>query len=120
MCCGQKRSELKSSPPKGSASLDELTRQSTAILSAPAPAMVSATGQAQRPSLHPANGAPPVNVRGVSGHDDVVVRYLETSRIRVRGTVTGRHYEFSAARPFQPVDARDVTSLLQTRFFRRS
>jgi hypothetical protein len=48
------------------------------------------------------------------------VRYLETSPIRVRGLATGRSYEFSGSRPIQQVDARDASSLLNTRFFRRA
>jgi hypothetical protein len=47
------------------------------------------------------------------------IRYTEKSPIRVPGPVTGRRYEFSAAQPIQPVDARDAAVLLRTRFFRR-
>lgn len=49
----------------------------------------------------------------------VTVRYLENSPIRVRGPVTGQNYEFSGSHPTQPIDARDASSLLQSRFFRR-
>jgi hypothetical protein len=45
---------------------------------------------------------------------------MTNSAIRVRGSVTGNYYEFSASRAIQPVDARDATSLLNTRFFRRA
>ena len=48
----------------------------------------------------------------------ISVRYLENSPIRVRGSVSGMHYEFSGSRPVQLVDARDASSLLNTRFFR--
>lgn len=48
------------------------------------------------------------------------VRYVKNSPIRVRGPVTGRYYEFSGSRPVQSVDARDASSLLNTRFFRRA
>lgn len=51
-------------------------------------------------------------------HPPVSVRYLEKSPIRVRGTVTGRQYEFSGSRRVLSVDARDASSLLQSRFFR--
>jgi hypothetical protein len=54
-----------------------------------------------------------------SHYAQVSVRYLENSPIRVRGPVTGQQYEFSGSRPVQPVDARDASLLLQTRFFRR-
>jgi hypothetical protein len=49
----------------------------------------------------------------------VSLRYLENSPIRVRGPVTGQDYEFSGSRPVQSIDARDASSLLKTRFFRR-
>ena len=50
----------------------------------------------------------------------VNIRYLEQSPIRVRGTVSGRHYDFSGAHPIQSVDDRDASWLLNTRFFRRA
>jgi hypothetical protein len=40
--------------------------------------------------------------------------------VRVRGPVTGRIYEFSAAQPVQVVDARDADGLLRTRLFLRA
>lgn len=49
----------------------------------------------------------------------VVIRYLETSPIRVKGLITGRVYEFSGRQAVQSLDARDASSLLNTRFFRR-
>ena len=49
----------------------------------------------------------------------VSVRYLETSPIQVRGLVSGMSYTFSAEQPVQQVDAKDASSLLNTRFFRR-
>jgi hypothetical protein len=53
-------------------------------------------------------------------HSSVSIRYLENSPIRVRGPVSGIGYEFSGSRPVQAVDARDASSLLNTRFFRRA
>lgn len=53
-------------------------------------------------------------------YSSISVRYRENSPIRVRGTVSGRHYVFSNSRPVQLVDARDAASLLSTRFFRRA
>jgi hypothetical protein len=50
----------------------------------------------------------------------VSITYQENSPIRVRGPVSGRFYEFSGSRPVQQVDARDASSLLNTRFFRRA
>jgi hypothetical protein len=50
----------------------------------------------------------------------VTLRYLERSRILVRGPASGRQYEFSADRAVQHVDGRDAPALLETRFFRRA
>ena len=49
----------------------------------------------------------------------VSVHYLRNSPIRVRGAVSGRHYDFSSARPAQAVDRRDLAGLLRTGFFRQ-
>jgi|GraSoiStandDraft_35_1057300.scaffolds.fasta_scaffold1804181_2 hypothetical protein len=49
----------------------------------------------------------------------VMLRYLERSPILVRGSSTGRHYQFSGTHPVQAVDSRDATALLSTGFFRR-
>jgi len=49
-----------------------------------------------------------------------MVRYLESSPIRVQGPVTGRLYEFSSQRPVQPVERGDADALTRTRFFRRA
>jgi hypothetical protein len=38
--------------------------------------------------------------------------------VRVRGSATGRYYEFSGSNPVQSVDARDAPAMLATRFFR--
>jgi hypothetical protein len=53
-----------------------------------------------------------------AAHGDVWIRYSEQSAIRVRGTATGRVYEFSAAAPAQGVDRRDAAALLASGFFR--
>ena len=53
-------------------------------------------------------------------HSWVSVRYLEKSPIRVRGLVSGLWYGFSGSHAVQRVDARDASSLLNTRFFRRA
>ncbi len=55
-----------------------------------------------------------------SGYSALSLHYMETSPILVRGTVTGRQYEFSGAHPDQSVDTRDAEALLRTRFFRRN
>jgi hypothetical protein len=53
-----------------------------------------------------------------AAHGDVWVSYSESSAIRVRGTATGRVYEFSGAAPTQAVDQRDAAALLASGFFR--
>ena len=75
----------------------------------------------------PAHGSTPgIERRGVRavatpplGHQVVAVRYVERSRLVVRGPATGRQYEFSAARPTQIVAAHDADALLRTRYFVR-
>jgi hypothetical protein len=45
------------------------------------------------------------------------LRYAGQPRMCVRGSVTGRLYQFSAAHPVQPVDPRDAQPLLASRIF---
>jgi hypothetical protein len=48
----------------------------------------------------------------------VRLQYLQTRPVLVRGPVTGRVYQFSAAHPEAGVDSRDAAALLQTNLFR--
>ena len=48
------------------------------------------------------------------------MRYLGAAPIVVYGGITGAAYSFSAARPVQWVDARDVAGLLRKGVFGRS
>lgn len=100
MCCGQKRSELSRAPERMAA-----------------PTARQNEHRQTMPSEHPvgANPAPAQPSYGMAA-----LRYLEKSPIRVRGPVSGREYVFSASNPVHPVDVRDVTALLATRFFRRT
>ncbi|MFM8901737.1 MAG: hypothetical protein ACKOF9_17615 [Burkholderiales bacterium] len=50
----------------------------------------------------------------------VPLRCRDRGPLRVRGPVTGRSYEFSAAQPIHSVDARDVDAMLRTRLFLRA
>jgi hypothetical protein len=89
MCCGSKRSVLRN----------------TAI-AIPARRPASPVFQSA------ASGAPQASLL-------VTLHYLQTAAIRVRGPVTGRHYEFSGARPAQAVDPGDAPGLARTGLFRR-
>ena len=105
-CCGQKRSQ---SP----------AAVSTALHPAwPVPAVRTVQGP-DSPAAVAVAGAG----RGLSGAlagRRVMLRYREPGRVLVRGPVTGRPYEFSAARPTQWVEARDAEALLSTRRFMRA
>ena len=122
MCCGQKRTELRnnrmnwtkpSTPPYGTGnSRTQAVRTQLSALSA-------------MRTVPPAN----TQIRSVQPHaatatstqlSSISVRYLENSPIRVRGLVSGGWYEFSGSHPVQLVDAKDSSSLLNTRFFRRA
>jgi hypothetical protein len=99
MCCGQKRSELRNSQ--------------TQRTMRPVPQSVSSNSHARG---FQSQITAPVSMPSAS----VSISYQENSPIRVRGSVSGRFYEFSGSRPVQQVDARDASSLLNTRFFRRA
>jgi hypothetical protein len=47
----------------------------------------------------------------------LAVRYVERSRLVVRGPATGRQYEFTLGKPTQMVAAQDADALLRTRYF---
>jgi len=68
----------------------------------------------------PASTSPASVPQAFGSHSSVPLRYLEKSPIQLRGPVTGRRYEFSSAHPVQPVDARDASALLRTRFFQQT
>ena len=101
MCCGHRRSEWQSSQ----APLRDMQRFTPAD-TRPRPATPIAEPLPHSSlTLLPAGSLP--------------IRYVDTLPIRVRGLMTGRSYEFSAAQPVQSVDASDAASLLNTRYFRR-
>lgn len=54
-----------------------------------------------------------------TGQGAVTLKYVEDSPILVRGSTTGRHYQFSGVSPVQEVDARDAVAILRTGYFRR-
>ncbi len=60
----------------------------------------------------------PMTAGKTSDGAEVQLYYNGQPSIRVRGNATGRLYPFSAERPIQSVDGRDVAPLLQSRVFR--
>ena len=127
MCCGQKRSAQQNSQAQRTArSVPQYHRaNSRAQALRTQPATVPATPTAspyQHANLQTRSTQPqaPNPAPISSSRSSISVRYLEKSPIRVRGLVSGIGYEFSASRPVQQVDARDASSLLNTRFFRRA
>jgi hypothetical protein len=61
---------------------------------------------------------PTISARGNSV--SAILRYKETSAIRVRGPVTGRRYDFSMTQPTQTVDPRDAAVLTRSGMFFRA
>ena len=125
MCCGQKRSELRNSQAQRTArSVLQHTFSNSpaqpprAQLSLPPATPRSAQYQPARPQTR--SVPPQVQAPVSTPRSSVSVRYLETSPIQVRGLVSGMSYAFSGSQPVQQVDARDASSLLNTRFFRRA
>ena len=127
MCCGQKRTELRNSQtqwttpnvhPYGSANSEAQAARSHAPTAATAPTTQKTSPQ-RGANLQTRRIQPQVATATSTQHNSISVRYLERSPIRVRGMASGMSYEFSGSRPVQQVDARDATSLLNTRFFRR-
>jgi len=88
MCCGSRRSALRSLPTPARAAAGRDHAAGPAIPRAPTIA-------------------------------SVVIHYGGPSAIRVKGPVSGRTYDFSAARPAQAVDARDAPVLTRSGVFSR-
>jgi hypothetical protein len=124
MCCGQKRAELRGRPTlRTTPNLAQSIPGNVGTRTRFTPAPVVATRVNPAPSLV---SAPPhmrqyPTTIGSSGFQPTInLRYIERSPIQVRGPITGRMYEFSPSQPIQPIDARDVATLLRTRFFLRA
>ncbi|SRR5258708_1365345 len=119
MCCGQKRSQFQTSQARMTAlsAHQQMSghNQGQAVRTQSAPA-TNISPHPGRSSQQPGGAqSTKTSAPGLS----VVIRYLATSPIRVKGLITGRVYEFSGAQAVQSIDARDASSLLNTRFFRR-
>ncbi len=125
MCCGQKRSELRSNPThRTAATVQPRMSGNNSLQSArahsPAPRAMGTVSHNQ-PIDTRATGIQPQMAANISTFgSSISIRYLENSPVRVRGPVSGLHYDFSGSRPVQAVDSRDALSLLKTRFFRRA
>jgi hypothetical protein len=59
-----------------------------------------------------------IGTRGDAAAPDVLIRYLAHEPVQVGGPASGRQYRFSGTAPVLPVDVRDATALLRTRYFR--
>ena len=109
MCCGQKRLALRSHSipaipsnpirPQATQSASRPVSPGSARISVPAPRTAAPVQYLSTPAT---------------------LQYLKSSPIRVRGLVSGRHYEFSNSRPSQSVDRRDLPGLLRTGLFCQS
>lgn len=103
-CCGQKRAE-----PQRTTLIERVAPR-------PGTPIVSPAARRDTNARLTASGTEP---SGAIRHHLVRVRYLQHSRILVRGTSTGREYIFSSGQPTQEVDPRDAEHLLRTGFFGR-
>jgi hypothetical protein len=107
-CCGQNRAKLISTESSRSSFQPGDMRLKAAAAPTPVPARSSPSAK------NPAPTAP----RASAGFArPVLVRYLARSPVLVQGPISGRAYQFSAASPVQPVDARDVQALLNSQCF---
>ena len=88
-CCGQNRATLQ-------------TNQTVAARPFPATVPV------------PAPTTPPPVTKGAPAPR---LRYKQSGHVVVRGPKTGWSYEFSTAKPVQPVEARDAQLLIATGLF---
>jgi hypothetical protein len=117
MCCGQKRTELRNSEARDPTRNVKQALPSNRRTQVPQTRSTPSWGKeqgAQHLAIAPARSVETTPLPTIR------VRYLQSSPVRVRGLVSGVSYEFSGSSPVQDVDARDSSSLLHTRFFRRA
>ena len=107
MCCGSKRSALRSSGP--------LVRTPTTAV----PVSQSAFPKNRAQAVPGENSAAPAAAAGPRSFTYVILQYTESSAIRVRGPVTGQEYGFSGAERDCAVDPRDAAALTRSGLFRR-
>ena len=124
---GSPAARAESSTPRSTFNPTTSPAFSSATVSAPNPITIQqSVSDPRRPfsrvAASPSNGiavrpsTPGAVAAQAPSHGSVRLRYLENSPVRVRGPVTGRHYDFSASGPVQAVDPRDAVPLLRTRF----
>lgn len=106
MCCGQKRSALRST----------LNPASPAPLATTPRLAQTVQNNAAR---YASNNLRSLSITPRAPYRAVSLRYLENAPIRVQGHVTGWPYDFSGVHPVRTVDARDAAALLHTRLFRQ-
>ncbi|MEY8689480.1 MAG: hypothetical protein AB9M53_06325 [Leptothrix sp. (in: b-proteobacteria)] len=73
------------------------------------------------PDVVPRDGEYATTARSAAGRraDSVRLRYTMTLPITIRGSASGREYQFSSGQSIQTVDPRDAAELLQSRMFRQ-
>jgi hypothetical protein len=125
MCCGQKRTELRNSQAPGTSravpQYSPSNNWAQAVRTQPSALPPTRTASTRQPANPQTRSIRPQAATTTSTpNSSISVRYLENSPVRVRGLGSGRSYDFSGAAPIQQVDARDASSLLNTRFFRRA
>ena len=116
MCCGQKRTALRSIPSPGKIPIParlpinrpQTTRPSTGFIEREITFPVNLQDARRERALAV---VPQIPLTPVS------LRYVRSAPMRVLGEATGRQYEFSGSRPAQAVDPRDLASLLSLGYF---
>ena len=73
------------------------------------------------PDVAPRGGEYAATARSAAGRraDPVRLRYTMMLPITIRGSASGREYQFSSGQSIQVVDPRDAAELLQSRMFRQ-
>ena len=116
MCCGQKRSALRSAPFLG------ITHGRAKLPIDLTPARRPSTGLIAREGVAIGSHPPRATNELELVHDPtpVSLRYVRTAPMRLIGEVSGRQYEFSGSRPIQSIDPRDLFQLLSMGYFSRA
>jgi len=115
MCCGQKRSALRSitfpptsSHPARQQNQSPAARRLQMAYTAPDRSVVAAPEPRSRPSVMQKPERSPVSLR-----------YVRTAPLRVVGEVSRQSYQFSGSAPIQSVDSSDLLQLLSLGYFSR-